>query len=292
MQEPTLSLRKGASERVPLLRMASLQHLKRRSIVPLAALGLLAYYILFLVPLSRRAEGLDAPLQNAWQKLSASLEQTNVVAIDFLHITNQLAETQQSIALLDKAKQKALLRLDLSAAIKAKLSGPFQNVEYQDYRSQQMVEMEKLAKQHQVTLEAGVRAGYPDYSTDIRQPTILWAALSFVDSLLVTALQSNVRVIHSLDVPLTLTNEPSVTTSIAVVEIPLQLEITGSAASVLKLFQNLPLRGDEMRQRGFTDARPDKAPLFVDRFIMRKQAPDKPDELRVSLRVLGYMLRE
>jgi len=272
--------------------MASFQHLKRRSIIPLAGLGLLTYYVSFLVPLSRKAAGLDAPLQAAWQKLSLSIDQTNVTAIDFLHITNQLAETRQSIALLDSAKQKALQRLDLSAAIKARLNAPFQNVEYQDYRSQQMVEMEKLAKQHQVSLEPPVRAGYPDYSTDIRQPTILWAALSFVDSILATALQCKVSVIHSLDVPLSLTNEPPINPATALTEIPLQLEITGSAASVLKLLQNLPLRGDELRKAGFTEARPDKAPLFIDRFIMRKQSPDKPDEVRVSLRALGYVLRD
>jgi len=272
--------------------MASFQHLKRRSIIPLAGLGLLAYYGIVLAPLSRKATGLDTPLNTSWQKLSVSLDQTNVTAIDFLHITNQLAETRQSLALLDNAKQKALQRLDLSAAIKAKLNAPFQNVEYQDSRSQQMAEMEKMAKQYQVTLEPSVRAGYPDYSTDIRQPTILWAALSFVDSLLATTLQCKVSAIHSLDVPLSLTNEPPTNMTTSVTEIPLQLEITGSAASVLKLFQSLPLRAEEMRKSGFAEARPDKAPLFIDRFIMRKQSPDKPDEVRVSIRALGYVLRE
>jgi len=47
-----------------------------------------------------------------------------------------------------------------------------------------------------------------------------------------------------------------------------------------------------MRKAGFAEARPDKAPLFIDRFIMRKQSPDKPDEVRVSVRALGYVLRE
>src|SRR5882724_9042967 len=102
--------------------MASFQHLKRRSIVPLAGLALVAYYVIVLVPLSRRAEGLDAPLQTAWQKLSASIDQTNVTAIDFLHITNQLAETHRSIALLENAKQKTAARLELSASVKNKMS--------------------------------------------------------------------------------------------------------------------------------------------------------------------------
>src|SRR6185436_3146386 len=203
--------------------MASLQHLKRRGIIPLALLSLAAYYVIVLVPLSRRAEGLDTPLQNAWQKLSASIDQTNVTAIDFLHITNQLAETRRSIALLDNARQKAAARLDLSAAVKAKLSVTFQNSEYKDYRSKQLDELEKLAKQYQVTVEKPVRDGLPEYKVDIRQPAILWAALSLVDSLLATAVQCKVDVIHSLEVPLSLTNEPSINLTTTITEIPLQL---------------------------------------------------------------------
>jgi len=271
--------------------MASFQHLKRRGIVPLAALALAAYYIVVLVPLSRRAAGKDAQLQTAWKKLSDSMEKTNVIAIDFLHITNQLAETRQSLALLDNAKQKAASTLELSAAVKARMSS-FQNFEYQEFRKSEMAEIEKLAKQNQVTLEPAVRAGFPDYSTDIRRPTVLWAALSLVDSLLTTALQCKVGIIHSLEVPLSLTNEPSVTTATSITEIPLQLEMTGSADSALKLLQRLPMRGDEMRRAGLTNAPPDKAPLFIERLILRKQSPDKPDEVRFSLRALGYVLQD
>jgi hypothetical protein len=32
--------------------------------------------------------------------------------------------------------------------------------------------------------------------------------------------------------------------------------------------------------------------LFVDRVVMRKQAPEKPDEVRLSLRAIGFVLRE
>ena len=155
-----------------------------------------------------------------------------------------------------------------------------------------MFEMDKLAKQQQVTLEPGVRAGFPDYSTEIRQPTILWAALSFVDTLLTTAMQCKVTTIHSLDVPLSLTNEAPAIVTTSITEIPLQLDMTGSGSSILKLLQNLPLRGDDMRKAGFAEARLDKPPLFIERFIIRKQSPDKPDEVRVSLRALGYVLRD
>jgi hypothetical protein len=54
----------------------------------------------------------------------------------------------------------------------------------------------------------------------------------------------------------------------------------------------LPLRADELRAAGLPEAPVDKPPLFVDRLIIRKQSPDKPDEVRVWLRVVGFVLRE
>jgi len=268
--------------------MASFHAYKRRSIIPLAGLALAAYYFLVLVPLSRRANGLDIPLQSTWQKLAATIEQTNATAIDFLHITNQLAETRQAIALLENARQQAAARLELSPAVRKKMNDPFQLVDYQAERSKQLEETSKLAKECQVTLEQPVFAGFPEHTADIKQPAFLWAALSLVENLLATAMQCKVAVIHSLEVPLVLTNELSA----PVTEVALQIELTGSADSLLKLLQNLPLRADEMRSAGLPQARPDKAPLFIERILMRKQSPDKLDEVRLSVRAVGFVLRE
>jgi hypothetical protein len=271
--------------------MASFHAYKRRSIIPLAGLALVAYYFIILVPLSRRAQ-VDSPLQIAWQKLSTSLDQTNVTAIDFLHITNQLAETRQAIALLEAARQKAAARLELSPAVLKKMNAHFQLVDYQAERSRQVDEISKLAQQCQVTLEPAVLAGFPEHTAEVKQPAFLWAAMSLVESLLATALQCKVTVIHSLEVPLVLTNEPPAGALTPITQVPLQVDLTGSAASVLKLLQNLPLRADEMRAAGLAEARPDKAPLFIERILIKKQSADKPDEVRISLRAVGFVLRE
>ena len=41
-----------------------------------------------------------------------------------------------------------------------------------------------------------------------------------------------------------------------------------------------------------TTAPPDKPALFIDRLIIKKQAPEKPDEVRVWMRLIGFVLRE
>lgn len=272
--------------------MASFREYERRSIIPLSGLLLAVYYAIVLVPLSRRAHDLDTPLQSAWQKLSTSLEQTNSIAIDFLHLTNQLTETKRAIALLDSAKQKAASRLELSAPIRAKMNAPFQNFDYQYERSRQMDELGKLAKQAQVTIDPAVLVGFPEHTADIRQEAFLWPALSFAEHLLVLAIQCKVTAIHSLEVPLTLTNEPPLIGSIPLTEIPIQVDITGSTASLLKFLENLPLRGDEVRARGLPEGRPEKTPIFIDRLVLKKQSPEKADEVRLSLRAVGYVLKE
>jgi hypothetical protein len=172
------------------------------------------------------------------------------------------------------------------------MNAPFQYVDYENERSKQMDELTKLAKQQQVSIAPAVLAGFPENTADVKQPALLWAALSFIDGLLTTALQCQVGAIHSLQMPLALTNAPVAVEGEALAEIPIQVDLTGTEPAVAKLLQLLPLRGDELKAAGQVQGPADKAPLFIDRLIIRKQSPDKPDEVRVSLRVVGFVLRE
>ena len=250
------------------------------------------YYFVVLLPLSRRAEKLDEPVQKAWQKLSISLDQTNTLAIDFPHITDQLSETRQALLILENAKQQAIARLQLGAAVRAKTQADFALVEYENERSKQLEELASLAKQAQVAIEPAVFANYPGHTADVRQPALLWAALSFTDGLLRTAVRCKVTVIHSLEAPPVLTNAPPTNSIERLAEIPLHLEFTSSAANADKLLQCLPLHAVEVQAAGLTDVPTDKPLLFIDRLVVQKQSADKLDEVHVWLRAVGFVLRE
>src|SRR6266496_3663662 len=99
--------------------MSSFREYQRRCVVPFAGLALAVYYIFVFMPLSRKSQNLDAPLEKEWRNLSASLDQTNLLAIDFLHITNQLAETRQALTILENTRQKAAPRLDTGPIVRA-----------------------------------------------------------------------------------------------------------------------------------------------------------------------------
>lgn len=270
------------------------QEYRRRGIIPLTGLALAAYYLFVFLPLGRRAESLDAPLQKAWEKLSTSLDvgQTNATAVDFLRITNQINETRQALTVLESAKKQATGRLQMDPALRARMSAPFQLLEYQNERSKELDELSSLAKTQQVVIEPAVFAGFPEHTADVRQPALLWPALAAIDGLLRTAFQCKVIAIHSLEAPLALTNAAPTNGLERLAEIPLEIEFTASATNATRLLRCLPLRADEMRAAGLPEAPPDKPVLFVDRIVMRKQSPDKPDEVRVSLRAVGFVLRE
>ena len=272
--------------------MASFHEYKRRTLIPLVGIALALYYVFVYLPIDSRSRELNEPLQKGWRALTASLGQTNAMAIDFTHLTNQLSETKEALKALQDAKSRAFRRMELSEELRGKLGANFQLVEYQIARSQQMDALVSLAKGQKVALEPAVLAGFPEHTVEVTQPELLWASLAMVKGLLTTAVQAKVSAIHSLDAPMLLTNTLVTSASWMVSEIPLQMEFTGPAPAVSLFLRSLPFRGDELKTAGLPDAPADKPPLFVDRLVMRKQGPEKDDEIQVTLRVVGFVLRE
>jgi hypothetical protein len=264
----------------------SLRHL------PIAGLAVGAYYLAVFVPLAHRAHSLDEPLRKGWHKLAASLDQTNATALDFQLITNRLNETRQELALIQEARKKAILRLELSPEVRAKLGAPFQLVDYQIERSKQMDELDSKARQAKVAIDPIVFAGFPEHTADMTEPVLLWAALSLTHDLLQTALRCKVSAIHSLEVALAVTNSASFNGSGRWAEIPLQLEFTASGENALHVVQSLPRRAEEIRAAGLPAPERSTSPVFIDRLIIRKEAPEKPDEVRVWIRAVGFVFRE
>ena len=272
--------------------MAWLTEARRRYILPLAGLGLAGFYLLGFLPLARQSVRLDPPLDAAWRKLAASLDQTNAQAIDFAHITNQVNETRQALAILEDTKKKAATRLELAPALRARLSDPFQLVDFQNERSKQIDELERVTKERQIVVDPAVYGGFPEHTIDIREPSLLWAGLSLSQDLLATAVRCKVSAIHSLEVNLDLTNSPSLEGPRRWAQIPLQVEFTASGDNALRVIESLPLRAEDIKAAGLPEAPAEKAPLFIDRLIVRKESPEKLDEVRVWLRAVGFVLRE
>ena len=265
---------------------------RRRSILPLlgGVLGLI--YLFAFIPLDRKAESLDAPLEQSWRRLAAALGQTNALTLDFVSLTNQFKETRTALAAFENARKQAQARVELDEALRAELSAPFQLVDYQNEAGRRMDVLTRLAKQESVVLEPAVLTGFPEQSTEVREPALLWAELAFLDSLLTTAIHAKVATIHFIGAQMPLTNAPPAVSGRALAGLPMQIELTGAIANVARFLQTLPLRADEINAAGLPASSTNKPALFIDRIKLRKQAPEKPDEVRLSLRVVGFVFQK
>ena len=148
--------------------MVSFTELKRRSVLPLAGAALGAYYLLVFLPVAHQARKFDEPLQRAWQKLAAAVDQTNATVLDFGQITNQLNETRQELAHLEEGKKKAAAHLDLAPALRSKMAAPFQLVDYQNERSKQIDELDRETREQKIALDPTVFAGFPEHMADMK----------------------------------------------------------------------------------------------------------------------------
>lgn len=256
--------------------------------MPLTAIALLLYYALVFAPLQHKAKELDAPLRTAWTNLAANLGRSNVLALDYVYITNQLSQTREDLAALEDGKTKAAQRLEVPPEVRTRMSAPFQLFDYQIERSQKVEAIVKLSRELKVAIDPVVLVGFPEHTADMSEPALLWPALHMVDGLLNTALKCGISAVHALDVPMPLTNSPGIIATIHV-----QFEFTGAATTAIRLIHSLPMRGvDELQAAGVPDPPQQKPPLFIERLIVRKQAPEKPDEVRVLLRAVGFVFRE
>lgn len=263
-----------------------------RSILPLLAGVLGMVYLFVFMPLDRKARSLAAPLELSWQQLAAALGQTNAVKLDFVSLTNQLKVTRAALTTFDTARKQARGRVELDAALRDQLREPFLFVDYQYEAGRRKDALALLAKEEGVMLEPPVLAGFPEQSADTKEPALLWAELAFLDSLLTTAINAKVGTIHFVAAPMPLTNAPAGNHGRSLAELPLQIELTGPMANVTRFLQTLPLRADEIKAAGLPAAPTNKPALFIDRLVLRKQSPEKLDEVRVSLRAVGFVFQK
>ncbi len=262
-----------------------------RSILPLLAVVMGAVYLFVFVPLDRKARSLDTPLQQSWRQLADALGHTNALKLDFSSITNQFKATRTAITAFETALRQARARVELDPGLRDQVKSPFAVVEYQYEAGRRMDALIRHSKQAGVQLEPAVLVGFPKPSADMQEPSLLWAELLFLDSLLTTAINAKVTTVHYLAAELPLTNSPPTDQRLRVAELPLQVELTGGIASVARFLQALPLRGDEIQAAGLPAAPTNKPALFMDRLVLRKSSIERPDEVRVSLRAVGFVFQ-
>ena len=270
----------------------SLNERQRRLIIPAGGVLLAVFFVLVFQPLARRAESLDAPLEAEWRRLAAAVGPSNAATLDFGAIAASLRQTRESLAVVNAARRQARQRVEVGPELRERLNSTFQLVDFQNEVQRQIAELQQLAAQRKVALDPAVVLGFPEHTADVRQPELLWAELAFVHDLLTLAIQSQVTGIQGLSLPAGGTNRVSATPVGRVVAIPVQLQLTGPTPAVNRFLSSLPRRADEFDEPGLPPALTNKPALFLDRFLIRKEAPAQPDQVSLYLRAVGYVFRD
>ena len=270
----------------------SLHERKRRLLIPAAGVLLAVGFCFGFQPLARKAESLDAPLGAAWKKLATQLGESNATTLDFDGIQARLVQTRQAWQVLDGARRQAAERVEPGPQLRDRLGAPFQLVDFQNEAERQIADLEKRARENQVTLAPAVAAGFPAHTADVQQPELLWAELSFATDLLTLALDARVSTILNLSLPLALTNAPPSGKLPGLVEIPVQLELAGPMPAVARFLDALPRRAGATNRAPAPALPTNKPALFIDRLMLRKQGPEKTDEVRLTLRASGFVFRD
>jgi len=254
-------------------------------------LALALYAVLVYRPLSQKAANLDEPLSDVWRQLRR-VELTvnlptdaNLSRVDL--VLRKVEETQLSI---ERAQSAIAERFQLTTNLQERLAEPFQLIEFQSQRQTVIEDLWSLANEKKVALDAPIIDGFPEYTFDRRRPELLWLQLNLLDQTLTSAIRCGVGRIRSVSSP-----QPRVYSALdeirpGLVEVPLEIELSGPAPAIARFLQGLPLKSTELKQRSLPEAKPAKPVTDIDRIFARKDSKEKLDDvyLRVTVSTFAY----
>ncbi|MCL4178969.1 MAG: hypothetical protein KJ072_14655 [Verrucomicrobia bacterium] len=256
----------------------------------LAGLGLCLYFLAVYQPLSRQVAALDQPLLKTWQDLAqASAQVTSPDHTQLPKIDAALQSVQDARALLERSRQALVARIRPAPQLTERINSSFQLIEFQNERQLATEQIWRLARQKKVQLDPNLAGGFPEYFADRRQPALLWAQLRLLQDVLNTAVSSEVSRIESISSPAVEVHSAESGRPDYLANVPVEIELVGTANAVQRFLESIPLRAEEILDRGLPEAAPGKPAYFIDRLFLRKEARDKVDEVRLRAVIRGFV---
>lgn len=270
--------------------MIAQKRLWRLQLVLLAgAGGLLLLYALAYRPLSREAAALDKPLTNAWkQVLEGTRGNTALRGLDDLDIQASRSEVERQLAVLQQAAKQAHARIELEPDLRARLKEPFQLVDFDQAKLQTILDLRRLADAKLVVLTEATLRGFPDFTSDLAKPALLWVQLALVKQLLTLAVEQQPAVIRSLTLLPPRAHRGADGRETFLEELPLRVELHGPVEAVVGLLRSLPLRSSELKEHGLREVAGKTQPFFIDHFIL-KNSTNALNDASLDLLVSGFI---
>jgi hypothetical protein len=201
----------------------------------------------------------------------------------------RLRGLQRASTNLAGSSRLILERLKPHAELEGLLSQPFTLLDFQNERQTLAEQLAQIAKRQKVNLNPAATAGLPQYTVEDPEPVYLWARLHQANYLLLTAIHSGVGSIQTLLQLPAITHRHGRSGDATLREFPMRIAVVGSMESVGRFLSSVPLRGQELEQVNLPQALTNKPVLFIDRLMLRKSAPDRPEEVQAEIRVTGFV---
>jgi hypothetical protein len=264
----------------------------QRALLLSGLFGLLYYQLVFR-PLADRVNGLDQPLQEVWSRLfkkrltNAGGEDVDIESMR--RIMERLTTTLNNSTNFNTAVMEHI-RTD--GVVRLKMRQSFQLVEFSNERQLLQEELASQARSNKVSIAAAVTAGYPEYSADLLQPGLLWAQLSIMHQTLLTAINSGIGSIESVSARPSKGLRMEDDSPPIADELSFNLQMTGEPLAVGRFLACLPIRKPEAIEANLPAFPESKPELFIDRLVIRREVPEKPDVVRMELRISALVYRD
>lgn len=274
---------------MPLPPSAQRSQLRFSQVVFLLALILGLVFAVGFLPAAQRADRLDQSLRQAWDsfaRTNQSSAATAGVAED--QLLTRLLLLEHAAADLSGIRRLAFDRVDLPPEVADHLHTPFQLIDFDNARLQWTDRLAALAKAQKVQLAPAALSGLPEYPSE-SAPALLWPRLHFATQVLLTAIRCQVGSIQQLTQLPPLSHRSLVNNRRLFEEMPMRLELVGPVEPLARFLTSLPLRGSELEATGLVDVLTNKPALFLSHILLRKAAPDRPNDARLELVVSGFV---
>ena len=264
-----------------------------RSILMMVA-GVIFFYIGVLIPMDRKVQSMNRPLESAWERLRTSVSTHRMAGVTGLRGIDQLASGMESTLLnFTNAEAELISRILLADVDQEHVKQPFQLVEYENAIVALKEQISRECQAQEVTLGETVHQGFPRHDVSLASPSLLWADLAFTRDLLTLSIATGVGSIKEFE---TLTSaavsQQSTNEHQRLHRSRFSLRLMGDMDAVNRFLNALPLRGMEAKEQGLPCVRPERPALYAERILLQKGMPQAMNLVDLKLVINGFIYHQ
>ena len=256
--------------------------------ITLMVILLLAYYLGYFRPLADREEAMTAPLDEAQQEINEAARHDAALAgltpAELLLNQRQLDRTATNLV---SARETLTERYSLTGDLYARMSAPFQLIDYQNARLDVVDRVSREAAERKVKLATAVVTGLPQYRYGEIRPGILWGQLAASEAVLRAAIAAGVESIPNVGAPSIIVHRSRVDGRITLLEVPVRITVEGNGNALARFLVSLTTDAAQQKELGWTDEVP-RVVVTLTRLLARRMEATPTDKLSLEIEVSTF----